>query len=285
MPFSVEKNIAIVSNPLAGAGRADMCSEKIRLVLASKKIVHTIFITQWPKNFNQFTDIFIVGGDGTLNYFINHYRGLKLPLVIFRGFTGNDFHWLLYGDINFDEQLQIALTGTAKPIDIAVCNDRYFINGVGIGFEGEVVKTLSGKKKLPGKTSFLLTILKKIFSYRSKNYSIEAAGERFTGKKLMIDISNGRRAGRGFLIAPLAKANDGLLDVVIVNALTSLKRLRYLSVIERGHHLHLPFIHHFNTTKISVKSNEIISYHADGEYFEAKKIMIEILPATVNFRY
>ncbi|MDB5280098.1 MAG: hypothetical protein JWR61_5053, partial [Ferruginibacter sp.] len=233
LPFP-EKNIAIVCNPAAGAGRAVDCANQIVTALLSKQILHTLYLNNWPDNLNGFTDVFIAGGDGTLNYFINHYLSIQLPLVLFKGGTGNDFHWLLYGTKTLEEQLQTALNEEAKPIDLGKCNDRYFINGVGIGFEGAVVKALTGRNKLPGKTSFLLTILKKIFTYRSANYLIQCGEKAIAGRKLLVDISNGRRAGGGFHIAPKAAANDGLLDVVIADALTVLKRLRYLPVIEKG---------------------------------------------------
>ena len=282
---TIGKNIAIVCNPLAGSGRSVMLAGIIAQALTKQNIAHTVFKEAWPNHFNHFTDIFIVGGDGTLNYFINRYPGIKLPLVIFNGGTGNDFHWLLYADKTLDEQLQTALNEKPKLIDMGKCNDRYFINGVGIGFEGAVAKALTGKKKRPGKTSFLITILKKTGTYRSKNYLIKSADRNISGKKLLVDISNGRRAGGGFYIAPEAKADDGLFDIVIVDALSPFQRLRYLPVIEKGKHLNLSFIHHFRAKKITIESNVMIQYHLDGEYEEAQKLEIDILPGALNFRY
>jgi diacylglycerol kinase (ATP) len=280
-----KKNIAIVCNALAGSGKAVALAEKIALELANRNIGFTFYKEDWPNGFNTFTTIFIVGGDGTLNYFINHYPGLKIPLVIFNGGTGNDFHWLLYGNKTFNEQLQIALDANAQPIDIGKCNEHYFINGVGIGFEGAVAKALSGTKKLQGKTSFLITILKKICLYKAKDYVIQSEGQNFEGKKFVVDITNGRRAGGGFHIAPQAKANDGLLDVIIADNLNIFQRIRYLPVIEKGKHLHLFFIHHFCAKKIVVQGNSLIQYHVDGEYYESKKLTIEVLPAAVYFNY
>ena len=285
MQTSPGKNIAIVCNLIAGAGRSVLLAETIAEKLRKKNIDHIIFGETWPNDFSGFSDIFIVGGDGTLNYFINQYPGIKLPIVIFKGGTGNDFHWLLYGNKSLDGQLETALYADTRPVDIGKCNGRYFINGVGIGFEGEVAKALTGKKKRPGKASFLITILKKIFSYRPKQYSIKSKEQNLSGKKLLVDISNGRRAGGGFHVAPQAKADDGFFDVVIVDALSPLQRLRYLPVIEKGKHLHLSFIHHFLTKRITIESNELIQYHLDGEYDEAKKIEIELLPGAINFRF
>jgi diacylglycerol kinase (ATP) len=285
MQAAVDKKIAIVCNVLAGVGRASLLAEKIAIQLANKNIGHVIFKANWPTDFSYFTDVFIVGGDGTLNYFINQYPDIDLPLVIFNGGTGNDFHWLLYANKTLEEQLQVALNESPKPIDIGKCNGRYFINGVGIGFEGAVAKDLIGKKKHSGKTSFLITVLKNIFTYRSKNYWIESAKELSQGKKLLVDISNGARAGGGFHIAPQAKADDGFLDIVIVAPINPLQRLRYLPVIEKGKHLKIPIVHHYLTREISIASDQIIQYHMDGEYFEDQKLVIEVLPAKVNFRY
>src|SRR5678815_4756736 len=106
MQATVKKNIAIVCNPLAGNGRAVALAEKILRKLAERNIVTEIFKESWPAAFNSFTDIFIVGGDGTLNYFINHYPEINIPLVIFNGGTGNDVHWLLYGEKSFGEQVE-----------------------------------------------------------------------------------------------------------------------------------------------------------------------------------
>lgn len=279
------RNIAIVCNPLAGSGRASGIGRNIQLILETKNVLHSLFIDKWPVSFYSYSDIWIIGGDGTLNYFINKYPDTTLPLVIFNGGTGNDFHWLLYGSKTIEEQVEIAMYAEPRPIDAGRCNERYFINGVGIGFESEVAKALTGKKKLSGKTSFLLTILKKIFSYRSKYYEVKTESKNLEGKKLLIDISNGRRAGGGFHIAPVAEANDGLLDVVIANALTPLQRLRYLPVIEKGKHLALPFINHFTSRNIKVTSGAIIQYHLDGEYFEATQLDVEIMSKKFLFRY
>ena len=280
------KNIAIVCNALAGAGRAVALAQKISIELSGRQIAHSYFNEIWPDEFKGYTDIWIVGGDGTLNYFFNLYTELNIPLVIFNGGTGNDFHWVLYGNMNFEEQLKIALSAMPKLIDLGRCNDKFFINGVGIGFEGEVARSLTGKKKKSGKVSFMAMVLKKIFSYRSAIYQVIINDKKIFEKKyLMIDVSNGSRAGGGFHIAPAAKANDGLFDVVLIKSLYPLQRLRWLPVIEKGKHLGLAFIHHTRTNRIIIESNELIHFHLDGEYYNEEKLDIEILPGRLLFRY
>jgi YegS/Rv2252/BmrU family lipid kinase len=280
-----EKNIAVVCNPLAGNGRASVLAEKILSELVRRQISHENFEDRWPQDFSGFTEVFIVGGDGTLNYFINRYPQIKTPLVIFKGGSGNDFHWLLYGNKKFEEQLDLVLASDPKPVDAGRCNENFFINGVGIGFDGAVARSLAGKKKVAGKTSFLIAILKKIFFYRSVTYNIASDEMNETNRYLLLGVANGRRAGGGFHIAPEAAANDGWLDVVFIKPIYPLLRIRWLPVIEKGKHLRLSFVQYFKTKKICISSDTSMQAHLDGEFYSDTKMEIEILTGKFFFLY
>jgi YegS/Rv2252/BmrU family lipid kinase len=276
--------IAIATNTLAGNGKAVKLSATIQQVLQGKNIASQIFTEkEWDKRMYGFDQVWITGGDGTVNYFVNQYKDIKVPLCIFNGGTGNDFHALLYGKITVEAQIEHVLQTAANPIDAGICNSRYFLNGVGIGFDGSVAKSLLGLHKFGGKTSYMLTILKHIFFYKEQQYRIVSAEKNITGKFMMISIANGTRYGGGFFVAPLAKADDGLFDVNLVKQISPFKRLRYLPVIEKGKHLELPFVDYFNTKKITIYSNKPTQAHLDGEFLEGTRFDIEILPSHFHF--
>jgi diacylglycerol kinase (ATP) len=276
--------IAIATNTMAGNGKALKLAENIRGVLAGRKIATQVFTEKdWDERIHHFDQVWIAGGDGTVNYFVNQYHDIKIPLCIFNGGTGNDFHALLYGKTTVEEQIEHVLQSTPKPIDAGKCNDHYFLNGVGIGFEGAVAKNLQGVNKWFGKTSFLFAILKQIFFYKEQYYFISSAEKTIEGEYLMISIANGTRYGGGFYVAPQAKPDDGLLDANLVKPLSPFKRLKYLPVIEKGKHIGLFFVDYYNTQQITIKSNRPMQLHLDGEYLESNELMIEILPAYFNF--
>lgn len=280
------KNIAIVCNGLAGNGRALVLAKGIAGELHRHGIRYSLFMSEWPADFGHFSDVWIVGGDGTLNFFLNKYPGIKLPMVVFNGGTGNDVYAVLYNDKTFEELLQVALTAAPRAIDAGKCNEKYFLNGVGIGFEGAVAKSLTGKKKKrSGKAAFMGTILQKVFFYTSNKYRAASNEFNMEGEKLLISVMNGHRAGGGFHIAPSSSIDDGLLDVVVVDKLSPLRRLRWLPVIEKGNHLGLPFIKHFRTKKLIITSEKPMDAHLDGEYYSAKRLEIEMLPGKYLFRY
>lgn len=279
--------IAIVTNSLAGNGKSIRLSLTIQRLLDNINIDSQIFReTEWSKAIYQFDQVWIVGGDGTLNYFINQFNDIKKPLSLFDGGTGNDFYALLYNKMSVENQIQFVLRSIPKPIDAGKCNDLFFINGVGVGFEGAVVKSLLNTKKFNGKTSFFIHILKHIFFYKERTFYIQSGDHSVEDKYLMISIANGKRYGGGFYVAPLAMPNDGVLDIILVKKLSVLKRLWFLPTIEKGKHLSLSFIEYFQTNKIKILSKgTIIQAHIDGEYLESHELIIEIFPSHFNFIY
>lgn len=279
---AIPRNIALVVNPLHP--KALSVADNIAVILNKKSIEHSIFTAYWPQTWVDITEAWIVGGDGTLNYFINQYPQFDLPIAIFKGGTGNDFHWLLYDDVSVEQQIEIVLSATPKLVDAGLCNNKLFINGVGIGFDGKVANDLAGKKK-GSKLSYLSTILKNIFWYKEFLCSVNTESFHWGKKCFMICIANGKRYGGGFQVSPNSLVNDGLLDTNIVGKILPLLRLKYLPVIEKGSHLNLPFITYVKSSMVIVKALKEVPAHLDGEGFFATEFNIECLPARFLFLY
>jgi len=278
-------NIAILANPAAGKGKSASLLRKITAELERLRISHTVFTTQWPEDLEGFTSAWIVGGDGTLNYFINKFPLVELPIAVFKGGSGNDFAWKLYRDKGFQEVFDLALSGRSRRVDLGICNGKYFLNGVGLGFDGEVVKALGNKRILPGKLSYLLVILKKIFFYREGEVEISADNYHTKGHLFMVSIANGSRYGGGFLVAPGASFSDGLLDLVTIGPIPPVSRIFYLPLVMKGRHMGLPFVRLMRVRKLFVQSTQILRGHLDGELTEGNRFELEILPGKLSFFY
>jgi diacylglycerol kinase (ATP) len=280
-----EKYIALACNPTRENEKALRMTNSIEILLSGMDIPHKVFASAWPSDFNEFTEVWIIGGDGTVNWFVNQYPAIQLPLAIFAGGSGNDFHWLLYGDLSIEQQAEKILEGTPQMVDAGNCNGKLFMNGVGIGFDGAIVHDLLGKKKLGGKASYLLSILKQIVGYHEKPCVLQMPSETVSEDCFMISVANGRRYGGGFQVTPEASFNDGLLDINIVGKISPFKRIKYLSVIERGEHLNLDFIKYRQTDRIIIHSSTSLHAHMDGEYLYESYFDIEILPGRFSFIY
>ena len=280
-----EYKIALLVNPHAGKGKAVGICHSIKEILRKKNIAHDIYTEQWPDSFDGFTHIFLIGGDGTLNRFINNFPFLKIPISLFKGGSGNDFAWKLYGDLDYTGYMERALNAEPTSIDAGICNGKYFINGVGIGFDGAVVKAMGNRKIITaGHLSYLWTVLRTIFVYREHEVEILLRGITSRQKTFMISIANGSRYGGGFMVAPDAIIDDGLFDIILIRAIHRLKRLFYLPLMEKGRHTNLPFVEVMRAEEIKISSRQQISAHLDGELMEAKEFLIKLLPGQFFFR-
>jgi diacylglycerol kinase (ATP) len=278
-------HIAITVNPKAGKGKSLQLMEQLQQLLKVRSISFQTFTDEWPQSFNAFTDVWIVGGDGTLNYFINHYPNIQLPLAIFKGGTGNDFAWKLYGDVDVQQQLDIVLASTPQPVDAAQCNEYLFINGVGIGFDGEVLQQMKSIRIIGGHFGYYIAVLKKILSFKESNFEIKGDGIYKKEKLLLAMVNNSSRTGGGFHVSPKASVNDGLIDLITSEPLNVLQRFFYLPKIEKGNHLRLPFIQHHTGEYFTIECNKSLPAQLDGELIVAQRFEFRVLKQKFFFRY
>ena len=283
---TLSSHIAIAVNPVKHRRFIKRLCKQIIQELILRNISFVVFNEQWPDSFENFSDIWLVGGDGTLNYFINHYSNCKIPLSVFKGGTGNDFAWMLYGNISVKEQIQRIIESLPKNVDAGKMNDQLFINCIGIGFDGEILaSSMNSIRFIGGHFGYLLAVIKKIFSFKEYHFIISTPFKKWEEKFLLLMVTNAKRVGGGFYIAPEALINDGKLNLVMVQALSVFKRFKYLPVIEKGKHLQLPFVISSIEEKIFIIAEKELAVQVDGELFYANKLHIEVLPNQFLFRY
>lgn len=228
----------------------------------------------------------MIGGDGTLNYFVNHFLFNNIPLVLFKGGTGNDFAWKLYGDISTSEQIELVLQANAKPVDAGICNGNYFLNTVGIGFDGKVLGLMNTIRLLGSTLGYYLAVLKTIFTFREPFFQISCKQHILkAGKLLLCQVSNAPRTGGGFLLSPLADPADGWLNLLYCSPLQLTDRIKLLSRVKKGHHIGLPVIYHQFIDQVTIQSNCILPAQLDGEWIQAETFEISIARQKFMFIY
>lgn len=282
-----QQHIAIICNPKSGKGLAIKQLPYLQRYLQNQRITFEIFKDKLPEKLNNFTDLIIMGGDGTLNYVLNFYQHIPIPIGIIPCGTGNDFANLLLGKCPIDIYCEKAVHSMAQPVDAGKCNHQLFLNGAGIGFDGWVVKKSLAKKILSGKAAYYSTVISLLLFYKETNVQISIDGEQFNTHLFMLTVANGKSYGGGFKVAPKASITDGLLETTVISQISIADRFQYLPVIEKGMHLQkkLPFINYTRCSHISIQSEEELEAHLDGEYLRSKEFNIQVLPAYLTIRY
>lgn len=285
MYFSIDR-VAILANEMAGKGKALKVLEQLTNLLTLRNISFDIYIKDWPTDFDDHSDIFLVGGDGTLNFFLNKYPENYKPLSLFKGGSGNDFAWKLYGDLSVEEYFKRVLQSEPRKVDAGICNGRLFINGVGIGFDGNIVRSMKGKRMFSaGHIAYMLAVMRSILFYLEKRMRLRFGRHDLQERFFMVTIANGERYGGGFVVAPGAEVNDGLFDIITINRIDPIRRMFHLPKVSSGKHLLLPFVKKYRTNEIHVSAQHILTGHYDGELLESREFNIRLLPSHVLIRY
>lgn len=223
------------------------------------------------------TEIWVSGGDGTLQLLINSLpeNMWHLPVAVIPTGSGNDFIKNYLQGTSVSGAIHTALFGEAAPCDVWQCNGRLFVHGLGVGFDGKVVEALVKKRTLfSGFLAYYYHVLRLLPAFREKDFTMEVDGQVTPFPCFMITVANSTTFGGGFKITPNAKISDGLLDVCAIGGVPMWKRPGYLKIVEKGRHLQLPYVNYFTTEKIILNAPHEMPGHIDGELFYSQRFEI-----------
>ncbi|MEP4598688.1 MAG: diacylglycerol kinase family protein, partial [Cyclobacteriaceae bacterium] len=181
------KKIFVLTNPTSGKRTALKVLAILEKVLTTDQVPYESHLTQTDRNGwetveqgldETFTDLIILGGDGTINEAVNGLN-YKIPVGIIPCGTGNDYAKCFDLGKTLQEQIRTAISGRITPVDIGVCNDRKFLNGVGVGFDGQIVADMISQKTwLQGAAKYYYHVLKILSSYKAKTFDYKLNKER-----------------------------------------------------------------------------------------------------------
>ena len=242
-------------------------------------------LTSFLKENPRINEIIVLGGDGTLNYVVNELLENQLSISIVSNGTGNDSVKSLHGENDFKKQVEIAIHGVTRSFDLGMCNGRAFVNGLGIGFDGEVVKEMSKRKKKRGShLDYLLTVLRTVAGFKEKSLQFSLDGKKYNRKILLMTVSNGTTFGGGFVINPHARSDDGLLDVCVLNEISPLARFWHLPKLKTGSHDALKASEFYKARKVHIERSAELVAHLDGEFIGHPPFDISIVPDAIQVR-
>jgi YegS/Rv2252/BmrU family lipid kinase len=304
MPDNIKKYHFIL-NPVAGRGKTYLAIKKIRRILREVGIEHKISITNAPGHATELTkstchdqDVVVaVGGDGTINEVINGLIGGKAALGILPLGSGNDFAKAIKVPQNIQKAIDILLKHNKRTIDIGKVkttkyielqsnqtNERYFVNGVGIGFDALVAFESSKIKIFSGLPLYIAALIKALSKYRAPDYVVKIDEIRLKNRFFLIAIGNGISAGGGFYLTPNAQLNDSKFDVCYVDHVNLFQIIKIFPSVLKGLHGKFKQVHFTQANNIHVNSTERFYVHADGEIVGnlANEVEISMIPGVLQ---
>lgn len=290
-------SVAVIINPAAGArggvtrarGRAGLAAR----VLAQHGMTGEICVTERPGHASELTAalvrsgvslVFAWGGDGTINEVASALAFGPAALGVVPGGSGNGLARALGIDPRAERAIAGALRGWDRSIDCGELDGRLFFNVAGVGFDAHVARLFNARARR-GPVPYVTTTLREIFRYDAAAYTIDFGGEVVRQRALLIVLANGRQFGSGFKIAPQARLDDGLLDLVAVEARGPLAILREMPRLITGTVARAPRVLTRTVREVTIASDRRIAFQVDGEVGEAgRTVTVRVRPGALKVR-
>lgn len=266
------KTLFIV-NPISGIGK-----QKRIEMLIKKNLDHDLFTydicytehihhgTELARNAADkgYECVVAVGGDGSVNDIVQGLRGTSIPMGIIPCGSGNGLARNLKIPLTPTHAVEAINRYKIAEIDTIYLNDRVVTSIAGIGFDARVARRMK-QAKARGLQAYAKIILTDYPTYKEHTFRLNIDGNEIERKAWFISFANSNQFGYNTAVAPMAKLDDGLIDVCIVDRIPLLHLpltapLLYLNHFELSQH-----VEYFKAREVTVYNNEERWVNIDGE--------------------
>jgi len=229
----------------------------------------------------------VYGGDGTLREAISGLIGSEVPLLILPGGSANVMATELGIPGGLKEACMLLSHGPLeiKTIDVGQFDKRYFIIGISLGFEADIVKRTGREDKNKiGIFAYFLSALAALHITKKAIYHLKIDGQEYKIPGLMCLIANTGNLGLSSIsFDKHIDVGDGLLDVVVIRkANLSLLKLMIITFFKRERPDNLELVKHWQGRQISVFASPKQAVQCDGDVLKTMPLHIKIIPGAIK---
>ena len=301
----MHRKVKIILNPMADMGNAWRVARDLRSITEQHGDVdwsgtvypgHAIVLAKQAGE-QGYDMVIAMGGDGTVHEVVNGLMSIpeeKRPILgVVPVGSGNDFGHVLNISRSPSEALVRALDGEPSAIDLCMMTDEhgrteYFNNTLGVGFGAMVTIRSHQLPVVRGFLMYLVAVFQTILiDHVPIHMKIETDEQTWEQKVKYLVLCNAPREGGGFLVAPGAKIDDGLMHYVMITDVSRLMLLRIVPEVMKGTHLRFKQVRMGTCKKFSLSADRPLYIHTDGEIYsgpgtDLRKLSFEIMPGALK---
>ncbi len=217
--------------------------------------------------------IIVAGGDGSVHEASNGImRGQgNIGMGVIPTGTGNDFAKAAGITLEWEHATalladRIAAGESTRRVDVGRMNERYFVNGAGVGFDAKVTRIARSYRIPIGDFVYLLAIFKGMAGgIKTPNMRITGDREIWNGPVTLANVANGAWIGGMFHIVPFAENDDGQFDLLVATPVSRTRIVTLLPKLMAGTHMGEREIVHEPVRNLLIECDEAVASHLDGE--------------------
>jgi diacylglycerol kinase (ATP) len=300
----------IILNPHAAGGKAGQLWTKLEPILWQRLGELVVAITRRPEEVAQHLDkayasgltrVISIGGDGTNHALVNalaqlneqHPNGPPMVYGMLPIGTGRD--WARSMGIPFDVEKAATWIAEAQPhpTDIGLLTYQssgglglqreHFLNIASAGLSGEVDERVN-RVRARRPWTFLKATVEALLSHKPQRMQVKLDGNVwFDDKAYVVVVANGTTFGHGMKIAPDARVDDGLFDVVVVEGISRLTVLAALKRVYDATHLTHPAVRFSRARQVDIiGEGSAVGLDLDGEHAQGQNLTFQVKPGLLH---
>ncbi len=214
--------------------------------------------------------VVVVGGDGSVHYAVQELAGSETALAPIPLGRGNDFATSVGIPENLDIALGLAVESRTRRVDLGRVDDKhdrqvYFAVHCGVGIDSLSARLANRQRVFRGALGYPLAAVAVLAGFKPPVYTIEHDAGVWHGEGMSFITANCWRFGAGMKIAPQAKVDDGLLDLVWIKRTFKPKLIPLLLKVYDGKHVDHPAVEMVRSSKVKLSLSHTLPIYGDGE--------------------
>ena len=285
------KRYAFIYNPAARGGKAERKVELLKhqildwpgakLFRSKQKGDISELVSQLVPDY----DVLVAcGGDGTVREVASELVFTEKTMGIIPLGTGNDLCKTLKIPVNITDSLEMLRRRESTLVDVGQCNDFFFLNSLGFGFDGLANRYALEMDWLPPLLRYAVAALKATVKQEIFEIKIHDDVTEVTKELIMATLANGRVEGGSFWISPTASIIDGKLDFIAIRPVSKwfIPLLLPFFLIKKP--VWIPQVQTSKIEQVTLLFSEPQEIHADGEIIrtDKRKFNIRLIPKRLN---
>ncbi|GAC1421117.1 MAG: diacylglycerol kinase family lipid kinase [Flavisolibacter sp.] len=298
----MKRKLLYIINPISGTKEKESLRHIIKVKTEEAGFEYAIYPSVESGNYsflhptikeNNFSDIIIAGGDGTINQVVNSMRKFDIPFGIIPLGSGNGLAFSASIPKNSEKALEIIFKGKTRKTDAFLINKTFACMLCGIGLDAKVASDFAKDPKR-GLGTYIKKTISNFFTAKTYSFTLKVQGKKIQTEALFITIANSNQFGNHFTIAPKAKLTDGLIDIVVMTKQNKISVL-FQAFRQVGGFNELQEVKwldesasvlYFQTEGLKILNPELAPIHIDGEPVETSPIIeVELLKNCFSLIY